>query len=512
MIDWDSSEHNINDIKNKCIVIVVCESCNNKREQLYQVAKRKSTHICMSCVKSSNKHGSMRTGQLVTYRCSCGAEKEMKYRPSRYEKWQCHHCAMVGAHKEGKIRSVHNTPSIEGRERLSELARQRWADPEYRLSMATKKALSKARRSDISKQLWKDEDRLRALSESIKRVWLQDEYRNTRSRQSRECWKSEGYRIRHANGMLRDDARQRMLAARGAQKGAVSNIQRMLYSFLHDLNVDFYEEGDKTRLGYYSFDCLIPAKSGGKGGLLECQGDYWHTLSKTQVKDRSKFSYISRYFPEYEIMYIWEHEFYAKDKVIGRLKSKLGIEVKVEDFDLKDLVIVEDIKVADINSFLDAYHYIGKGRSGKTFGAYINDKLIACAVYSNLIRQNIAHQFDGDSLELARLCIHPNYQKRNLASYFLSRTFKNLNVTNVISYCDTTVGHTGAVYKSLGFMLHHEVDPDYWYIDTNGWVMHKKTLYERARKMGTTEADYASQFGYIRKYGGRKYCFLKKLN
>jgi ribosomal protein S18 acetylase RimI-like enzyme len=136
---------------------------------------------------------------------------------------------------------------------------------------------------------------------------------------------------------------------------------------------------------------------------------------------------------------------------------------------------------------------------------------VACAVYSNLVRQNIGHQFEGSSVELARLCIHPRYQKRNLASYFLSRTFKLLDFDNVVSYCDTTVGHSGAVYKSLGFKLHHEVNPDYWYVDKNGWVMHKKTLYARAKKQGLVESDYAGQFGYVRKYGGKKLCFVKEL-
>jgi hypothetical protein len=78
-----------------------------------------------------------------------------------------------------------------------------------------------------------------------------------------------------------------------------------------------------------------------------------------------------------------------------------------------------------------------------------------------------------------------------------------------VSYCDTTVGHTGAVYKSLGFKMHHEVDSDYWYVDPNGWVMHKKTLYSRAKRLSTTENAYAEQFGYIKKYGGKKLCFVK---
>ena len=54
----------------------------------------------------------------------------------------------------------------------------------------------------------------------------------------------------------------------------------------------------------------------------------------------------------------------------------------------------------------------------------------------------------------------------------------------IISYCDTTFNHDGAVYKAANFILDGEVKPDYWYVDEGGWVMHKKTLYSH---IGQTE-------------------------
>ena len=523
MINWQTSDYTKDLVKNKDIIVVICEKCNKQRNQLYQVAKRKNTHICMSCVKSENKHGDIKTGQVVVYKCSCGLEKELKYRPDRFEGWLCHHCAMVQGHKEGKFKIVLNTPSEEGKRRLSDISKARWADPEYRDIMAAKKAASKDQRSIISKQLWSDENRLKALAESLKELWLDEEYRTTKTNQSKQLWLNEEYRERQSNGYndevkriisessskrWQDGDYKETMAHHRANQPRISNIQTLLYQFLDDLNVAYFKEGSETVIGPYAFDCLIPAK---KKLLIECQGDYWHTLEKAVRRDRAKFAYIERYFPDYEIMYIWEHEFYAKDKVLGRLKSKLGIDIKVEEFEFKDLKIVDDVPTKDLNSFLDAYHYIGKGRSGHNFGVYLGDELIGCVIYSNLVRQNISHQFDGSCVELSRLCIHPKYQKHNLASYFVSKTFKYLNYNNIISYCDTTVGHSGAVYKSLGFKLHHEVDPDYWYVDENGWVMHKKTLYSRAKKMSMIESEYAIKFGYIKKYGGKKLCFVKIL-
>lgn len=506
MIDWPASNSTPETVKNKDKIIVVCEKCRKPREQLYQVAKRKPEHICMSCVKQKHE---VKTNTLVMYTClDCGKQQEQFYRAERFRDWRCHHCAMVKGHKDGKFRIVLNTPSEGGRRKLSELAKARWEDKEYRNQMSAKKKYSKEKRSKISKGIWSDEDRLKRLKESIKSIWQREEYRQIRSGQSRDNWRSYKYRESQSAGYT-ELVKSKMAIAR-ANQPRESNIQRMLYQFLDDLNVGYHKEGEKTAIGPYVFDCMIPTRQ--KRILVECQGDYWHTLERAAAKDKAKFTYIERYFPEYEIMYIWEHEFYAKDKVIGRLKSKLGIEVEIKDFKFIDLRISDDIPSKVLNGFLDAYHYIGKGRSGKCFGAFLGDDLIACVVYSNLVRQNIGHQFDGKSLELARLCIHPNYQKFNLASYFVSKTFKLIDCDNVVSYCDTTVGHSGAVYKSLGFKLHHEVDPDYWYVDENGWVMHKKTLYSRAKRLSTTESEYAEKFGYIKKYGGKKLCFVKQIN
>ncbi len=131
---------------------------------------------------------------------------------------------------------------------------------------------------------------------------------------------------------------------------------------------------------------------------------------------------------------------------------------------------------------------------------------IAVARFSPLIRQNISHQFPQDSVELSRLCVHPKFHKKNLLSWWIAR----IPIRPIVSYSDTTVGHTGAVYKASGFKLHHTTEPDYWYVNTDGYVMHKKTLYNRAVNLKMTEREFAETYGYQRKYGGSKLCFIKQ--
>jgi hypothetical protein len=91
----------------------------------------------------------------------------------------------------------------------------------------------------------------------------------------------------------------------------------------------------------------------------------------------------------------------------------------------------------------------------------------------------------------------------------LSKCIKRISdVPRIIAYADTTVGHTGAVYKASNFKFSHDVKPDYWYVDKDGYVMHKRTLYGRASKMSMTEKDFALKFNYFKKYGGPKKCYV----
>lgn len=503
MLIWQLSKTNP---RNKDQVTVECETCKNKRGQLYIVAKRKDTHICNSCSRSKNAH---KTGDMVEYCCiDCDTKQLQKYRPSRFKDWRCHHCAMVQGHKEGKFTIVNNKPSEEGRQKLSKLAKDRWASADYREKWSKTRSTTIETRSKASKAIWADATRLAKLSESIKSVWKHDSYRSLKSKQSEVLWKDANYIAKHASGMAKEDARLKMADARLSQLAKVSSIQNMLYKYLDDLKVNYIKESEATKIGYYHFDSLIPNASGG-GLLIECQGDYWHSLPRTQRTDRAKFTYVEKYYPKFKIMYVWEHEFYSNGRVLDRIKTVLGIEMQSVDFTFSELS-VREVDTKQLRSFLDSYHYIGSGRWGKAFGAFSGEELIGTVVFSSPLRQNIATQFNSKNLlEISRVCIHPNYHKRNFASWLVTKTMKILGDYDYVAYADTTVGHCGTIYRALGFTLHHEVDADYWYVDVDGYAMHKKTLYNRATKMSMTEADFAAQNGYVKKFGGKKLCFIK---
>ena len=313
-----------------------------------------------------------------------------------------------------------------------------------------------------------------------------------------------------------EDFKHRMAIVRAVQP-RVSSIQTLLYSILDDLGVKYYREypdkpiDKECIVGPYCFDCVIPITS--KPTLLiECQGEYWHSLKGANIRDKAKASYITNNLSDrYELKYIWEHEFSCQDKVAETLKYWLGLsEHEQVEFDFNGI----EIKLSpadDYRLLLGKYHYLpNAGRSGIAYGAYLGDILIAVCIFSPLIRQNIdTCGFKPDEcVELSRLCLHPSYRKKNLLSWFVSRCIKKIDAKLVISYCDTTYNHDGAIYKACNFMQDKVVPADYWYVSDDGWVMHKRTLYGHARKLKIAELEFATRFGYTKVFGKENLRFV----
>jgi len=399
---------------------------------------------------------------------------------------------------------------VELRQRMSAVLTEYWDSAERREVMAAVQQLvwtddKKAEMSEIQKKIWADPEKRRKISELMRIVWANPVLRNVNSERVKKVWQDDNFRAR-------------MAVARSSQP-RVSSLQDILYGILDDLNIVYYREyenrpaDNECVIGPYNFDCVIP-RSGRKSLLIECHGDYWHSLDKAIRVDKAKATYVERYHShEYELHYLWEHEFSCQDKIIETIKYWLGInELEVLDFDFTNLKI-KPTPAMHYRNLLSKYHYLANaGRGGVAYGAYLDDVLIAVCVFSPLVRQNIDTLEFGhkECVELSRLCIHPRYQKKNLASWFVSRCMKQLGdkIKMVISYCDTTFNHDGAVYKSLNFKQDKVVRPDYWYVNENGWVMHKKTLYGKAVKMSMIESEYAERFGYKKVFGTEKLRFV----
>lgn len=189
------------------------------------------------------------------------------------------------------------------------------------------------------------------------------------------------------------------------------------------------------------------------------------------------------------------------------------------EFEFNDLIL-NTIQPSEYMPFYSCFHYMGKtGRKGYTVGAYLNDKLIACATISSITRNEMAKKFNMEPSqvrELVRFCIHPDHHKKNMGSWLLSKVIKmykadNPDVGLLISFADNTVGHTGTIYKAAGWIYDGATSPSYHYNDSNGNIIHKKTVWDKAISVGVSEKEYAAANSLIRIKERPKYRYYIKI-
>jgi len=479
--------------------------------------------------------GPLRFNPVVIKVCdACGRRDRRRYK-GRLRPTAPYHCRSCVVNRPEVIdklsaATARQWESEEFRGRVQESSRSIWEDPERRARM------SKFRDSPGFKDRMAEINRTKAydagkIAANMRRLWSGPAYRQHMIKQlaaiSQAAWADESYRdrivaaTRHSWTLpeYRAKMMQVLLDAR-QQMPRVSRIQETLYGILADLGVPYYREypdrpaDRECLLGPYSFDCVVP-RPGLTTLLIECQGDYWHAGPGAVRADRAKASYVSNNLgSQYELKYIWEHEFLRPERIADLIKYWLGISrVDTIDFDFKSVVVGP----ADARSYrplLAKYHYLpNAGRGGIAYGARLGEELVAVCVFSPLPRQNIAQTLgveDDAVRELSRLCIHPAYQKKNFASWLVARCIRLLpaQYRTIVSYCDTTFNHDGSVYLAANFTRDGTVPADYWYTTTDGWAVHKKTLYNHAVRMGRSEADYAASLGYKRVHGCEKLRFV----
>lgn len=283
-------------------------------------------------------------------------------------------------------------------------------------------------------------------------------------------------------------------------------LQRSMKMLCMSLNLDYEEEFIVDNSIPYSFDFRI------NNLLIELDGDYWHSLKNVKENDKRKTNWIINHHPEYKLIRIKEHEAKCIGKFYNIILQNLP-NVMLPNFNLKDL------KIHNINhnlaiDFINSTHYLGKPRPGGIpIGAFLQTKLIAVCYFQRPIRKEVATSSNynwHDTYEISRLVVTPGYNKKNLISYFLSKAIKLINAKLIVAFADSTVGHTGSCYKASNFKLEKIVKPDYYY-EKDGLIMHKKTLWDHAKKMGKTEHEYALENNFIKILTKEKYKYILKL-
>lgn len=304
-----------------------------------------------------------------------------------------------------------------------------------------------------------------------------------------------------------------MAKHRADQSGIMSQPHKKVCAILDLLKIDYMVE---HVIGPWAFDIFIPSHN----LLIEIQGTFFHSRPEQKIRDTQKATYVNNYASGLQLKYIMEHECLADDMVSAKIKSWLGIkEVDHVDYDFKDLGIAFATS-KESGDFLYKWHYQKDGRGcGLDLGCYLNRELIALARFGNINRCESANSIgyaSSEVLELLRLVVHPKYKKDNLLSWFLSRCrtaikMERPDVKCLITFADSTYNHTGAIYKADNWHYEWTTEDSYFYKHPDGHVTQKKTLYNWAKKMQETEADYAARIGAVKVHTKGKFKFSKVL-
>jgi hypothetical protein len=395
--------------------------------------------------------------------------------------------------------------------RASERTKQQWQDPGFKAKHSGVEYIAAV--SVGMKKIWQDPEYRTKQADLRLRLSTDVEYLAKKSKTSKANWQDQEYRIKTIAAQTGPEFRAKMAIARENMPRSLTKPHVKVCELLTSLGVSYVTE---KAIGPWSFDIFVESTN----LLIEVQGDYWHNLPKAERTDASKSTYIINNLPQYRLKYIWEHECLTEGSVLAKLKYWLGLDrVEQINYELDKISVKPVLDTKQADTFLYNWHYQHHGRHGLDLGGYLGDELICLARFTNPSRNEIATSMGYTQkkvLELARLVVHPKYQKKNLLSWFLTRCERHIKQTRpaiecLVSFADSTHNHTGAVYKASNWELNRIVEPNYWYIDSGGWVMHKRTLWSHSKRMRISEAEYAEKNGFIKVWGKEKYKFTRKL-
>ncbi len=135
---------------------------------------------------------------------------------------------------------------------------------------------------------------------------------------SKANWQKNGFRrkAREWWAQLSDEEKKtRMQATRKAIKRFSTSIERAIEEMLDSLGVQYESQ---KHIDQYIVDIFIPSK----GLIVECDGDYWHSLPRVLKRDKERDKYLRGL--GYQIVRIPEHK--IKRGLIG-IQSSIFCEI-----------------------------------------------------------------------------------------------------------------------------------------------------------------------------------------
>lgn len=292
---------------------------------------------------------------------------------------------------------------------------------------------------------------------------------------------------------------------RGIKEGG-SSLEKQLEQILIDMDIEY-----ETQYQIEEFRYDFGLDNGNI--LVEVQGSYWHTKPQRRQRDQYKTKLARRH--NKKLVIVWDHELARTEFV----KNRILCAISPSEFDFRHCK-VEPCEWRVSSELLLKYHYQGAGRAGICYALVNGDNPVGTIVFTRPTRQEIATKqgVNYDEIyELTRLVIHPKYQAKNMASWFISRAIKLLRkqhptTKKLVSFADQTFGHNGTVYRASNWKFDGEVPASYWYYHRRkNEIYHKKSIWDKAKKQGISEKEYAKQKHLLKVNGRNKLRFTLNL-
>tara|TARA_R100001244_G_scaffold25113_3_gene25494 strand:- start:589 stop:2043 length:1455 start_codon:yes stop_codon:yes gene_type:complete len=478
---------------------VKCGVCNTIKtlacRSIKKAIKKHGVYMCQSCVMKQPKFSKANSDRV---------KKRFETQESREE-------------LSKKIKEYYEDPAA--RKKASANSKKLWQNSDYRATQIAS-----------TQQSWQDEAYKNKVTEGVKKSWT-DERKRKQSDITKKLWEDVDYQLKRDAGMRKSYTpyRRKQLSLQSKKLWQNPKYRSKLASSMVGVTTSVLDntiislakrlgyEAEPIAIGPWTFDALIEHNN--KKLLVECQGDYYHNKPERMIRDKQKRTYYDNHLSDqYDLLIIWEHEFYCIGRISDLLKNQFYEKVKPVCFNLRDLVIeIVDHNIA--KKFYNQFHYLKKYRSGPlNIAAKLDGAIVAVISFSSPTRKESQTRLgleNGELLELVRMCVNPQFQNKNLLSFLLSKTVKtirsNTKVKAIITFADTTLGHTGAAYKASNFKFDGEAKPTYWYIDQNGYYRHKKTVWDQANRLGKKEIEYANYCKLTKVKGKKLLRFIYRL-
>jgi len=297
----------------------------------------------------------------------------------------------------------------------------------------------------------------------------------------------------------------------------VSEAEYIINDYINSLNLETIQS-DRKILNNHELDILIPEKNVAFeycGLMFHSHGISDYSMFNNPKEDKHKHSkkYEDTKEKGIHLYTIFENEFielHKREIWFSMISNALGKSSKRIGARKTDLRIVNN---KDKDKFLEANHMQGKLVSSINLGLYYKDELVSLMTFAYKDSKNKVYK-------LERFCNKKHHLIQGSSSKLLKYFENNYECNELISYANKRWSN-GDLYKTLGFELYNESEPNYFYFKQNDitklWSRVSFQKHKLKKKLevfddSLSETQNMYNNGYRKIYDCGNYCFRKKYN